>query len=68
MAGESVGSKSSQVGRSLQGKPSMCGSNSFLGGGLHLQPMKVSGLGVELELQVLAYTTATAMSGSKLHL
>ena len=32
---------------------------SFLGP--HLQPMEVPGLGVKLELQLLAYPTATAM-------
>ena len=34
----------------------------FLGGGLHLWHMEVTRLGVESELQLLAYTTATAMS------
>ena len=33
----------------------------FLGGGLHLQHMEVPRLGVQSELQLLAYATATAM-------
>ena len=33
----------------------------FWGGGLHLQHIEVPGLGVESELQLLAYTPATAM-------
>ena len=33
----------------------------FGGGARHLQDMEVSRLGVELELQLLAYTTATAL-------
>ena len=33
----------------------------FLGGGRHLEHMEVPRLGVKLELQLPAYTTATAM-------
>jgi len=40
----------------------------FLLLGLHLQHMEVPRLGVESELQLLAYTTATAMSESEPHL
>ena len=34
---------------------------AFFWGGLHLQHMKVPRLGVQSELQLLAYATATAM-------
>ena len=41
--------------------------NFFFSGGLHLWHMEVPRSGVELELQLTAQTTTTAM-GSKLHL
>ena len=37
------------------------GGGAFLGGRSQLQHMEVSKLGVELELQLLAYTTATTI-------
>ena len=36
--------------------------------GSHLQHMEVPRLGVEMELQLPSYTTATAVVGSELHL